>query len=129
MELKKKDNIMMLLAILSALFFVATIASCGALHKEKKEKNNEIFKRMNLEEKVNNYMQEGTSLSAKLKKADKALQEEKAAHETTKKTLAQEQMVNQSLQDEIQKLTKLNQTLEENIKKAVISGKVSTSNK
>lgn len=123
MEESVKSRVILILAILAVLFFVVTINSCNNAYQQKAARDKEMAKRLDLEEKMNKFSQEKNSITEKLKTAEKALEEEKAAADATKKALVQEQLINQSLKEELQKVTKLKEALEEDLKEALTRSK------
>lgn len=126
MEEAVKNRIILVLAILTIIFFIGTVSSCGNTYRMKLAKDKETVKVMDLEEKVNRFSQEKAKQDEKLSAVEKELEEQKAGHETTKKALVQEQLVNKSLKEELAKTTKLNEALEEDLKEALIQAKGST---
>ena len=85
--------------------------------------------RLDLEEKVNKFAQGKATVEENLNTVNKELEEEKAAHQATKKALVQEQLMNQSLKEELQKTTKLKEALEEDLKEALVHAKPTKSKK
>jgi len=128
MEESLKNRIILILAILTAIFFVASISSCSNAHRQKSARDKEMATRLDTEEKMSSFLKDKTSLEQKLTVLNQDLEAEKAAHQLTKKALVQEQLVNQSLQEELQKVNKLKEALEEDLKEALLTGK-STKNK
>jgi biopolymer transport protein ExbB/TolQ len=118
-----KDRVILGLIILVAIFFIGMIGSCSSAHRLKVVRDKEMATRLDLEEKVNGFTQEKSTLENKLNSVTQELEKEKTAHQETNKALLQEQLVNQSLQEEIKKLTKLKETLEEDLKEALTSTK------
>lgn len=123
MEEAMKNRFILILAILSATLFIATIGSCTNAFKQKTARDKEMVTRLDLEEKMAKFSQEKKSMSEKIKSVQKESEEEKAACEATKKTLIQEQLVNQSIKDELTKVTKLKEALEEDLKEALVAAK------
>jgi chromosome segregation ATPase len=123
MEETIKNRIILILAVLTAIFFIGTIGSCRDAFLQKSARDKEMAKRLDSEEKMSKFAQDKTALEEKVKKAENELEEEKTAHQATKKALTQEQLVNQSLKDELQKVTKLKETLEEDLKEALTTSK------
>ncbi|MFA5145421.1 MAG: hypothetical protein WC723_05405 [Candidatus Omnitrophota bacterium] len=117
-----KNRIILILAILTAIFFIATVNSCTNASRQKYARDKEMSTRLDLEEKMGKFTQEKTALEA-------ALAEEKAAHQATKKALVQEQLVNQSVKEELHKVTKLKEALEEDLKEALVQSKSAKSRK
>jgi len=123
MDESLKTRIILILAILSAIFFIATIGSCSNAYRQKAARDKEMAARLDLEEKMGRFSQEKTMLEEKINTREKELEEEKAAHQATKKALVQEQLVNQSLKEELQKVSKLKDALEEDLKEALVASK------
>jgi hypothetical protein len=123
MEEAIKNRVILILGILAAILFIANINSCSNAYRNKAARDKEMASRLDLEEKMGKFSQEGAKLAEQLKASVGALEEEKAAHQATKKALVQEQLVNQSLKEELQKVTKLKDALEEDLKEALVSAK------
>lgn len=123
MEESIKTRIILILSIFSAILLIGMINSCTHAYRQKNARDKEMSVRLDLEEKMNKFSQDKSSLEEKLKTAEKELQEEKAVNDAVKKALVQEQLVNQSLKEELQKVTKLKEALEEDLKEALITGK------
>jgi len=121
MEENLKSRIILILGVLTVIFFVSTIASCSNAGRQRSLREKEMVTRLDTEEKMSKFAQEKQALEAKLNAATQSLEEEKAAQGATKKALLQEQLVNQSLKDELQKVSKLKEALEEDLKEALAS--------
>ena len=106
MEDSLKNRILIILAILSSVFFFGTLSSCNSAMRQKAGRDKEMAARLQLEEKMNKFSQERSALEEKAKAKEKEAEEAKATLEETKKILVQEQLKNQSLTDELQKVTK-----------------------
>jgi chromosome segregation ATPase len=120
MEEIVKSRVILILGILTLIFFITTVSSCGSTYRNRLAYDKEMVKRMDLEEKLSKITQEKTKLSDQFNAAQKELQEEKANHQVSKKALVQEQLVNQSLKEDLTKVTKLKEALEEDLKEALI---------
>jgi hypothetical protein len=118
-----KNRIVIILAILSVVFFLGTLSSCSSAIRQKAAHDKEMVARLALEEKTSKYAQEKSVLEEKAKAKENQVQELKVALETVKKALVQDQLVSQSLKEELQKVTKLKETLEEQLKQAIVNGK------
>ena len=129
MEESLKNRIILILAILSAIFFIGNISSCTNAQRQKSARDKEMAARLDLEEKMNKFTQEKTDIETKFNNLASELEEEKAAHQATKKALVQEQLVNQSLKEELGKITKLKEALEEDLKEALTKEKSATATK
>jgi hypothetical protein len=119
MEENLKNRIILILAILSTIFFVGNVSSCTNARRQKSARDKEMVARLDLEEKMNKFTQENQDMETKLNNLLRELEEEKAAHQATKKALVQEQLVNQSLKEELGKIVKLKEALEEDLKEAL----------
>ncbi|MDD5594853.1 MAG: hypothetical protein PHY94_01280 [Candidatus Omnitrophica bacterium] len=129
MEEALKTRVILILAILSVIFFLGTISSCTNAARQKRSRDKEMATRLDLEEKMSKFTQEKQALETKITALSGQLEEEKAAHQATKKALLQEQMVDNSLKEELQKVTKLKEALEEDLKDALSKGKSTKSKK
>jgi chromosome segregation ATPase len=118
-----KNRVILILSILTIIFFMVTVGSCSNAYRQKSARDKEMATRLDLEEKMNKFTQEKLTIEGKLNSLTQGLEEEKAAHQATKKALLQEQLVNQSLKEELQKVTKLKEALEEDLKEALVTGK------
>lgn len=118
-----KNRIVIILAVLSAVFFFGTLSSCNSAMRQKAARDKEMAARLALEERMNNFSREKSALDEKAKAKEKEAQDLKEALEATKKALLQVQLVNESLKEELQKVTKLKETLEENLKEAAAEAK------
>ena len=114
-----KNRIVLILAILLAIFFFSSLSSCNSAMRQKSAHDKEMAARLALEEKMSKFSQEKSVLEEKVKAKEKETQEVKAELEATKKALVQDQLVSQSLKEELQKVTKLKETLEEDLKQAL----------
>ncbi len=122
MDEQAKNKLILILAVTTFIFFVLSLASCNTSHRQKTARDKEMSLRLDLEEKITKLAQDRNQLQQKLNAATQALEEEKAAHLSTKKSLATEQAVSQSLKEEVAKVTKLKEALEEDLKEALVSG-------
>lgn len=129
MEENIKAKIILLLSILTIIFFVAAVGSCSNASRQKGSRDKEMATRLDMEEKMSKLMQEKAGIEGNLKNVTQELEEEKAAHQATKKALVQEQLVNQSLKEEIAKVVKLKEALEEDLKEALVAAKSTKSKK
>ena len=118
-----KNRIVIILAILSAVFFFGTLSSCNSAIRQKAARDKEMAARLALEERTSKYAQEKSALEEKAKAKENQVQELQEVLEATKKALIQDQLVSQSLKEELQKVTKLKETLEEELRQALVNGK------
>jgi len=129
MDESLKSRIILILSVLSAMLFIATVGSCRDAYMKSKSRDKEMVKRLDFEEKATKSMQEKAALEGNIQKLQKELEEEKASHQVTQKALLQEQMVNQSLKEELGKLTKLKEALEDDLKEALVNAKAAKTKK
>lgn len=125
MEEAIKGRVILILGILAVIFLVGTIGSCASAGRMKFARDKEMATRLDLEEKISKFSQEKSAMDQKIKSVAQSLEEEKVAHQTTKKALLQEQLVGQSLKEELAKVTKLKEALEEDLKEALVNSKKS----
>ena len=123
MDESLKNRIVLILAILSVVFFFGTLSSCSSAIRQKAARDKEMAARLALEEKTSKYAQEKSSLEEKVKAKEDQIQELKVSLEATKKDLVQDQLISQSLKEELQKVTKLKEALEEELRQARVNGK------
>ncbi|MDO8488839.1 MAG: hypothetical protein Q7S42_01835 [Candidatus Omnitrophota bacterium] len=113
-----KNRIVIILAVLSCIFFFGTLSSCNSSMRQKTARDKEMAARLALEEKMNKFSQEKSVLEEKIKAKEKEVQDLKESFEATKKSLVQAQLVNTSLKEDLQKVTKAKESLEESLKEA-----------
>jgi len=118
MEEAIRNRIILILSILTVIFFIGNVASCGAARSQKVRRDKEMATRLDLEEKA-------AKLENKIVNLTQEIQQEKAASEATSKALLQEKLISQAAQEELQKVTKLKEALEEDLKEALVKGKTS----
>ena len=123
MEEAIKNRIILILAIVTIIFFVISIGSCSKARQMRLIREDEMAKRLDVEAEFAKFSQEKAGLDEKLKAKEKELEEEKASHVATKKDLLQEQLISQSLKEELTKVTKLKEALEEDLKEALVANK------
>lgn len=114
-----KNRLILILGLLTIIFFLSTIGSCAGTQRQKSQIKKEMMSRLQAEEKLDSIQKQWDKQIADLKVLEAQLEEEKAANQATKKALVQEQTMNQSYKEEIDKLTKLKEVLEENLKEAL----------
>ncbi|MEW6170315.1 MAG: hypothetical protein AB1472_01970 [Candidatus Omnitrophota bacterium] len=114
-----KNRLILILGILTVIFFLSTISSCAGLGNQKNQIKKEMMARLQAEEKLDSIQKQTEKQTAEFKSLQAQLEEEKASNQATKKALVQEQTMNQSYKEEIDKLTKLKEVLEENLKDAL----------
>lgn len=106
----------MILGAISLILFIGLASSCNRTYQQKMARDKEMASRLDLEEKMNKFLQEKTALEDKLRTQEKQLQEERSARDTAQKALLQEQLVNQGLKEELAKVGKARETPEEDLK-------------
>jgi len=126
MEESLKNRLILILGILTAIFFIATVSSCNSSLRNKSIRDKEMAARLDLEEKMSKFTQDKTNAEKQLTAVNQQLEEEKAGNQASKKALLQEQLVNQSLKEELQKVVKLKEALEEDLKEALVTHNKST---
>ena len=118
-----KNRSVIILAILSAVFFFGTLSSCNSAMRQKAARDKEMIARLALEERTSKYAQEKSALEEKTKAKENQVQELEVSLEAAKKALVQDQLINLSLKEDLQKVTKLKETLEEDSNQALLNGK------
>jgi len=113
-----KNRTILILSVLSVLFFLGAVSSCNNARSQKASRDEEKVARLQLEEKMSKFSQEKSVLEEKAKAKEKESQELKDTLDSTKKSLVQEQLVNQSMREELEKVSKLKESLEEDLKNA-----------
>lgn len=123
MEEGIKNRVIIILAVLTVIFFVSTVGSCSNANRQRLNRDKEMAARLDLEEKMSKFTQEKEAIETKLNSLTQELEEEKAGHQATQKALLEEQLISQSLKVELQKVTKLKEVLEEELKEALVTGR------
>ncbi len=118
MKADVKNKIVLVLGLLTIIFFIASIRFYQDTVEQKKLLNQERRMRMGLEEGVSDLSNQNADLEQEINQLEKMLNQEKVAHQTTQQTLNQEIS---KLKEELAKVTKLKQKLEENLGEALIS--------
>ncbi len=118
-----KNRIVIILAVVSVVFFFGTLSSCNSAMRHKAARDKEMVARLALEEKMSKFSQEKSVLEEKAKAKEKEVQDLKDSLEEAKKSLVQDQLVNASLKEELQKETKLKTNLAENSKPTALEAK------
>jgi hypothetical protein len=118
-----KNRIVIILAVLSTIFFFSTLSSCNNATRQRAARDKEMAARLALEEKTSKYAQERSALEEKAKAKEKEVQELKSTLEIVQKSLAQEQLVSQSLKEELEKAAKLKVTPEKGSGQVLADGK------
>lgn len=115
-----KNRIILIVSTLCLIFFFWAIGAHSEIGKYKKNMQDEIRKRIEMEEQSTNFLKEKSNLTESIKQLTAQLEEEKAANQATKKALVEEQLMNDSLKQEVEKEARLNQALEEDLKEALM---------
>jgi hypothetical protein len=115
-----KDRIILILGVISLILFIGLTSSCNRAYQQKIARDKEMASRLDLEEKMNKFLQEKTALEDKLRMQEKRFQEEKSASEVAQKALLQEQLVNQGLREELSKVSKAQEASEEGLAASTI---------
>ena len=121
-----KSRLPLILGILTVIFFISTVSSCGNAYRNRMAQLKETVQRKEVEEKLNKLSQEKAGLEESLAALQKQIDETMVSLETTKSALLQEQLVNQSLKEELDKISKLKEALEEDLKEVLMTGKGSS---
>ena len=114
MEERFKDRAIIIVALLSLIFFIASLGAASNARKQRGFYDKERIARMDLEEKLDSLLKEKNSLSTQL-------EEEKTSHDLTKKLLVEEQAYSKTLNEELNKMTKLKEQLEKDLKEALVA--------
>ena len=123
MDESLKNRIVIILAVLSAVFFFGTLSSCNSAIRQKAARDKEMVARLALEERTSKYAQEKSALEERVKAKENEVAELKIDLEVAKKALVQNELVSQSLKEELQKVTKLKEALEEDLRQVMANGK------
>lgn len=115
-----KNRIILIVSTLCLIFFFWAIGAHSEIGKYKKNLQDEIRKRIEMEEQSTNFLKEKSNFVESIKQLTAQLEEEKAANQSTKKALVEEQLMSDSLKQEVEKEARLKQVLEENLKEALM---------
>ncbi len=118
-----KNRVVIILAVIAALLFFATLSSCNSAWHQKSAHDKELAARIMLEERISKFSQEKSALEEKAKARENEAAALKVALDTAKKAQVQEELVNQSLKEELDKVTKLKEILENDLKAEAASRK------
>jgi septal ring factor EnvC (AmiA/AmiB activator) len=117
-----KNRVVIVLGIVTVIFFLVAVNSCMQSKKCLDVKHKEEILRYDKEQELNKISNEKNSIEEKLRKLETEMAREKTAAETTQKALLQEQLINKSLKVEIDKLSKSKEALKQELDKALVSG-------
>jgi septal ring factor EnvC (AmiA/AmiB activator) len=120
MEEGIKSRTILILAILTAIFFISSMNSCMDARRWKKDRDSEKSTRFDLEARAQKFDSEKAGLEDRIRKSEKSLEDVRAELNKTKEALLQEQAQNKNLAVELEKMTKLKEALEENLKEALV---------
>lgn len=118
MEEGVRNRIVLVLAALTAIFFITSVGSCFNSRREKADRDKEMALRMGLEERLSKTTAE---LKNTINELNRSLSEEKKSHEATRASLAEAQSLNEDLKHELERTNKLKDTLEDDLKDALVS--------
>lgn len=113
MEGVNKNQVIVILIILNLIFFVSMISFGKQVSKNKRALLKETNVRFDLEEKDNENAKKIAQAQEQARSLQQDLEEERSAHEVTRKALG-------AAQEELDKITKLKNTLEEDLKEALV---------
>jgi len=92
-----KNRIVIILAVLTLIFFFSTLSSCNSALRQKARSDREMAARIALEEKVSKFAQESSALEEKAKAKEKEAEAAKSELEAARKALLEERAANQAL--------------------------------
>ncbi|MDD5044265.1 MAG: hypothetical protein PHH69_03565 [Candidatus Omnitrophica bacterium] len=116
MEDFNKNQFILILVISNLIFVIATLSLGRQVYKNKQALRSEMNLRFDLEAKEAEFNKLLAKAQENTKAVQRALEEEKATHQETKKILNE-------TRDELEKTTKLKDTLEEDLKEALVKNK------
>lgn len=120
MEDDIRGKLFPIMVLLTLVFLVTTVRSCGTIQKQKSLKEKEMSAKLDAEEELSEIKK---SRDVQILVKDKELQDEKNSHEATRRILDQERLVNKELRSELDKITKVKEVLEEELKDVLVSSK------
>lgn len=115
-----KNRIILIVSTLCLIFFFWAIGVHSEIGKYKNNLQEEMRKRIEMEEQNTSFLKERSALQENVRQLASQIEEEKAAHQATKKALVQEQLVTDSLKEEVEKMTRLKEALEEDLKESLM---------
>ena len=113
-----KNRPVLILTVLTLIFFIIAVGSCTKSRKQNSLIQQQASSHMDLEAKIATLQQERQALLSSLQETKQKLEEAEAALESTKKALSQEQMINNSLKSELEKVSKLKEALEQQLRES-----------
>jgi hypothetical protein len=124
-----KNRLILILGILTVIFFCLSVSSCLNAQRHKTQRDKEMLTRLDLEEKMSKQGQEKQALEKKIAALAQELAQEKTTQDTSEKELIQARAIIQSLRDELTKVIKLKDKLEDDLKEALVSAKTAQTKK
>lgn len=121
MEEGIKNRIILILSILSVIFFLGAVSSCNNARQLKSGRDKEMANRLDVEEKMAKSFQEKAAIEEKINSLSRELEKEKTDHVVTKKALEQEQLASRALKEELEGVTKLKEQFEKDLKEALVA--------
>lgn len=115
-----KNRIILIVSTLCLIFFFWAIGAHSEIGKYKKNMQDEIRKRIEMEEQNTNFLKEKSNFVESVKQLTAKLEEEKAVNQATKKALVEEQLMNDNLKQEVEKAARFKQVIEEDLKEALM---------
>lgn len=119
MEEKTKNNVIIALSALLAVFLALNFKSCLSSGDLNKKLQSEMAARITAEEQFNRISNEKNGFEEQLRLYQKAVDEEKNAHDKLKSEHIQILKDNDALKSELAKMQKLREDLEKDLKDAL----------
>jgi len=115
-------RLVIIISIVGLLLLAGMASSCVHMGRLRNAHDREMATRLDLEEKMSKAAQEKARDDKKINNLSRALEEERTAHQATKKTLAEEQAANQNLKDELSKAAEVKGALEKKLEDLEAAG-------
>lgn len=117
------NRLVIILIIVGVLLLAVIASSCVNMGRLRSAHGREMATRLDLEEKMSKVAQERVRDEKRIGSLNKALEEEKAAHQSAKKALTEEQAAGQSLKEELNKIAEAKEALEKKLQNLEETGK------
>jgi septal ring factor EnvC (AmiA/AmiB activator) len=119
MQEATKNKLLLILSVVAVLFFLGMAKSCGDAYLQKKMRDKEIARRLDLEEKLDRINRDKGIDSDKLKGLNAELEMQKNARQEAETALVQQQLEAKELQEELEKINQQKKALEEDLQEAL----------
>jgi hypothetical protein len=106
MEGLLKNKVFLFSVVLNLTLLIFAIASCSETQRQQQRVDEEMYKRMDAEDRLENSAKERQGIEESIASLRQQLEDERASHELTKKALLHEQLVGKAIKEELNRVTK-----------------------